>query len=91
MGAQVALVEQDEKFFVVGSGVGIVKHKRFKISFTRKPISRSITKQLMEIVEISVAYLIADFDGSSRMTCFSEQRAKSVLEEFIVDGAITNR
>ena len=84
--AQVALVEQLEKFLVVGSCFCIGQHECFEFSFAGEPIGGTMAEKLMKIVEIMVTDLIADFDCAGRMASFSEQRSESVLEELIVCG-----
>ena len=44
VGPQVALVEQDEEFLVVGSGVGIGEHESFKFGFAREPVGRTMAE-----------------------------------------------
>jgi hypothetical protein len=72
VGPKIAFVEQHEEFLVVGSGIGIGQDKRFEIGLARKPISRSMTKKLVKIVEVVVADLIANFDCTRSMTGFAE-------------------
>ena len=83
MGPKIAFVEQHEKFLVVGSGIGIGQHECFEFGFTGEPISRSMTKKLVKIVEVVIADLIANFDCTRSMTGLAEQRPQSVLQEFV--------
>ena len=52
MGAQVALVEQHEKFLVVSSCVCIGQHEFFEFCFAGEPIGGTMAEKLMKIVEI---------------------------------------
>jgi hypothetical protein len=72
MSPQVAFVEQDEEFLVVGSGVGIGENECFEFGFTGEPVGGLMTKKLVKIIEVVVADLIANFDCTRRMTGLAE-------------------